>query len=70
MENGEKKKILKFILSSEVPVETVEVCKNFKEMSYKKVSFRLHLLASEGLIGMKNVGSGKGTYIWFKKSNR
>ena len=58
-------KILQHIREAKEPLETKEIEAQVKETRIK-VLYRLHYLRGDGLIKGKPVGSGKGTWIWWK----
>jgi DNA-binding Lrp family transcriptional regulator len=47
-------------------LETKEIGEKLKKISRVKILYRLNNLRAEGLIKGKQVGSGKGTWIWWK----
>jgi len=49
------------------PLETKEIERILEEVSRIKVLYRLHNLRGDGIIKGKPVGSGKGTWIWWRK---
>jgi DNA-binding Lrp family transcriptional regulator len=49
------------------PLETKEVELILKDVTRTKILYRLNRLRGDGLIKGKPVGSGKGTWIWWKK---
>jgi len=59
-------KILEIIEKSSEPLETVEIISSVKNSTRVKVLYRLYKLRGESLIQGKQVGSGKGTWIWWK----
>lgn len=66
-----KKLVLSVINSSAIPLETTEVVE--KVLEHKKTTrtiilARLRDLRGDGAIFGKNVGSGKGVWIWWNKS--
>ena len=61
------KKIVEIINKADEPLETKEVEDILKTVTRIKVLYRLNLLRGDGLIKGKPVGSGKGTWIWWKK---
>jgi len=63
------KKILNTINDSEEPLETKEIELILKYVTRVKVLYRLNNLRGDGLIKGKPVGSGKGTWIWWKREN-
>lgn len=68
LEDKDSKDILKLIESSKEPLETKNIKEKLKKVSRTKILYRLNNLRAEGLIKGKQVGSGKGTWIWWKKS--
>ena len=58
--------ILKLLVESDSPLETREIQDVLKSTRIK-ILYRLHDLRGEGLIKGKHVGSGKGTWIWWRK---
>ena len=58
--------ILRIIEESIEPLETREIEAHLKNVSRVMVLYRLNNLRGEGLIKGKQVGSGKGTWIWWK----
>lgn len=66
MEDELSKKIVSIIKSSDEPIETKEIEQKIKGMSRDKILYRLFNLRGEGIIKGKQVGSGKGTWIWWK----
>ncbi len=67
MEDEISKKIVSTIKSSDEPIETKEIEQKIKGVSRDKILYRLFNLRGEGVIKGKQVGSGKGTWIWWKK---
>jgi repressor of nif and glnA expression len=59
--------ILKVIENSREPLETKEIEAVLKKVTRTKILYRLNNLRAEGLIKGKQVGAGKGTWIWWKK---
>ena len=59
-------KILKIIATAHEPLETKEIEDVLKTITRVKVLYRLNRLRGDGLIRGKPVGSGKGTWIWWK----
>jgi hypothetical protein len=59
-------KILEMISKAEEPLETVEIIDALKNSTRIKVLYRLYNLRGENLLKGKQVGSGKGTWIWWK----
>jgi predicted transcriptional regulator len=68
LEDNESKLILKLIESAKEPLETKEIEGKLKKVSRSKILYRLNNLRAEGLIKGKQIGSGKGTWIWWKNS--
>lgn len=62
------KNILKILSEAGEPLETKEIGAALKKVTRIKILYRLNNLRGEGLIKGKPVGSGKGTWIWWKKS--
>lgn len=62
----ESASILKIIESSNEPLETKEIESKLPKTSRSKILYRLNNLRAEGKISAKQVGSGKGTWIWWK----
>ena len=60
-------KILEIIKKADSPLETKEIELILKNVSRVKVLYRLNNLRGDGLVMGKPVGSGKGTWIWWKK---
>ena len=63
----EIKEILKIIEKSEEPLETKEIVKFLPKITRIKILYRLNHLRADNLIKGKQVGAGKGTWIWWKK---
>jgi len=61
------KKILKLLAEAEEPLETKELELLLKNVTRVKLLYRLNFLRGDGLIKGKQVGSGKGTWIWWRK---
>ena len=61
------KDILRILDKAGEPLETKEIELVLKNVTRIKVLYRLNNLRGEGLIKGKPVGSGKGTWIWWKK---
>ena len=59
-------KIVEILRKSSEPLETKEIELILKNVSRTKVLYRLNNLRGEGKIKGKTVGSGKGTWIWWK----
>jgi len=62
--------ILKIINESEEPLETKEIEVMLKNVSRVMILYRLNNLRGEGLIKGKQIGSGKGTWIWWKNGGK
>lgn len=60
-------KLLGIIKEAKEPLETAEVELLLKDVTRVKILYRLNNLRGEGLIKGKQVGSGKGTWIWWSK---
>ncbi len=58
--------ILKLISQAGEPLETKEIEDLLKKETRTKVLYRLNRLRGDSLIEGKAVGSGKGTWIWWK----
>lgn len=58
-------RIISLINSSKEPLETIEIIKQVNA-SRVKTLYRLYILRGDGIINGKQVGSGKGTWIWWK----
>ncbi len=59
-------KILRIIQQAQEPLETREIEESLAGHTRIKILYRLNLLRGEGIIKGKQVGSGKGTWIWWK----
>lgn len=57
--------ILKTLKSKNEPLETKELELILKKITRIKLLYRLSNLRGEGLIKGKQVGSGKGCWIWW-----
>lgn len=66
MKDTLKKKILKTVQTKDEPLETKEIIKIVIGTRIMILQ-RLHNLRGEGLIKGKYIGSGKGTWIWWRK---
>lgn len=62
------KKILEILNKADEPLETKEIELILKNVSRVKTLYRLNNLRGEGLIRGKQVGSGKGAWIWWRKN--
>ena len=60
--------ILKLLDKAEEPLETREIEALLKNVTRIKILYRLNNLRGDGLIKGKPVGSGKGTWIWWRKN--
>lgn len=59
--------ILKVVNDSGEPLETREIEELLRnKVTRVKVLYRLNNLRAEGLLKGKQVGAGKGTWIWWK----
>jgi DNA-binding HxlR family transcriptional regulator len=63
----ERSLILKVVSEAKEPLETREIEKKLPKLSRSKIMYRLNNLRAEGLIVGKQIGSGKKTWIWWKK---
>ncbi|VVB80712.1 Uncharacterised protein [uncultured archaeon] len=61
--------VLKIIENANEPLETKEIEILAKRITRTKILYRLNNLRAEGLIQGKHVGSGKGTWIWWKPTS-
>ncbi len=59
-------KVLEILKESSEPLETKEIEDIMKNVTRAKLIYRLSNLRGDGLIKGKVVGSGKGTWIWWK----
>ncbi len=59
--------ILKAIENSNEPLETKEIEAKLPKITRTIILYRLNFLRAEGLIKGKQIGSGKGTWVWWKK---
>ena len=64
------KDILKTLKIADEPLETKEIEILLKKITRTKILYRLNNLRGEGKIKGKNVGSGKGCWIWWTKTKR
>ena len=60
------RRILEVIETADEPLETSEIIKTIGDSTRIKVLYRLHNLRGESLLRGKQVGSGKGAWIWWK----
>ena len=70
MRNAEDKariRILKILKDADEPLETKEIEILLKNITRTKIIYRLNNLRGDGLIKGKPIGSGKGSWIWWKK---
>ena len=62
--------IERIVTNAEEPLETTEIIASVREragrVSRSKILYRLNNLRAENEIAGKAVGSGKGTWIWYK----
>jgi repressor of nif and glnA expression len=61
------KKILVLLAKATEPLETKEIELELKKETRVKILYRLNFLRGEGLLKGKAVGSGKGSWIWWRK---
>jgi repressor of nif and glnA expression len=61
------KKILDLLAKAVEPLETKEIELELKKETRVKILYRLNFLRGEGLLKGKAVGSGKGSWIWWRK---
>jgi hypothetical protein len=61
-----EKRLLHLVNKSDEPLSTRELVLKMK-MTRSKVFYRLFLLRAENRIRGKFIGSGKGSWIWWKK---
>ncbi len=59
-------KVVGILKDSLEPLETKEIEEVMKNITRAKLMYRLSNLRGDGLIKGKVVGSGKGTWIWWK----
>lgn len=59
------KRILSILKKSDEPLETKELELTLKDVTRIKLLYRLNNLRGDGLVKGKQVGSGKGTWIWW-----
>ncbi|MFT4304147.1 MAG: hypothetical protein ACMXYG_06275 [Candidatus Woesearchaeota archaeon] len=59
-------KISSILSKSSEPLETKEIELQLSNISRVKILYRLNNLRGEGRIHGKHIGSGKGTWIWWK----
>lgn len=65
MEDKIRAEILKVLKKAGEPLETKEIESQLKEATRSKVLYRLNDLRGTGQIKGKQVGSGKGTWVWW-----
>lgn len=58
--------ILKTIENSREPLETKEIQEKNKKITRTKLLYRLFNLRGENKIHGKQIGAGKGTWVWWK----
>ena len=59
--------ILSVLSKVNEPLETKEIEEILKGETRVKILYRLNYLRAEGLVKGKQVGSGKGTWIWWNE---
>jgi hypothetical protein len=64
------KSILDLVNTSFEPLETKEIGAILKNKTRVMILYRLNQLRAEGLIKGKQVGAGKGTWIWWRNLER
>jgi len=57
--------ILGIIEKSKEPLETTEIIELVHDTRVR-ILYRLHMLRGDSLVNGKQVGSGKGVWIWWK----
>lgn len=65
MDDKLAQKILEVLTNAAEPLETREVEERIKSETRAKILYRLNDLRGQGKIKGKQVGSGKGTWIWW-----
>jgi len=60
--------IIELLNKHDVPLETKEIETNLTNITRVKILYRLHNLRGENLIKGKQVGSGKGCWIWWREN--
>lgn len=60
-------KILSFVSKSDEPLETKNIEQAFSKATRIMILYRLNNLRGDGKLKGKQVGSGKGTWIWWKQ---
>ena len=65
--DSDSKRILKALKEAYEPLETKELELILKNITRVKLLYRFNNLRGEGLVKGKQVGSGKGTWIWWLK---
>ena len=58
-------KILELVSRADEPLETIEIIEAIKGSTRTMILYRLYKLRGESSIRGKQVGSGKGTWIWW-----
>ncbi len=66
-EDNLEKKIQKLLAKADSPLETREIETSLKSTRIMTL-YRLHNLRGEGRIQGKQIGSGKGTWIWWQNN--
>jgi len=64
--NENSDSIVKTLKNANEPLETKELEDTLKT-TRSKIFYRLQILRGDGLIKGKQVGSGKGTWVWWVK---
>ncbi len=59
-------KILDLVGKADEPLETIEIIDSIKGSTRIKVLYRLYQFRGDSMIHGKQVGSGKGAWIWWK----
>jgi hypothetical protein len=60
-------RIIEILNKADKPMETKEIEMLLKNVTRIKTLYRLHNLRGEGMIKGRAFGSGKGTWIWWRK---
>ena len=61
-------RILSLVTSSNEPFETKEIEEALPKFTRIMILYRLNMLRGESRINGKQIGSGKGAWVWWKKS--